>query len=207
MDCRVEIRKLLAVSLLSSGMLMTAACTTEADNDPDLIAVSGFAGDDGRLQRPWSFVHHATLGSYRLNVNDGILSIERTGPEPSATLAQSLPAETVAKIGGSTLVFAADLRANLETDTWGTPVSPTGMVVRMHSPPAGGSSHIAARLGTGRQQTVRLDLSPSIRMNDWQRHELEFDVPEDAERLTVSFAMTAGGILEIRNPSLTLVGR
>ena len=204
---RIALRKPVTACLIAAGTLLMGACTTETEHDPGLLAVPGFAGEDGRLQRPWSFVHHASLGSYRLSIDDGVVAIERTGPEPSATLAQSLPAQTVAEIAGRTLVFSADLKARLEEDTWGTPVSPTGMVVRIHSPPAGGANHLSARLGTGRQQSERLDLSPSAQMEHWQRHELEFDVPADAQRLTVSFAMTAGGVLEIRNPSLTIVER
>ncbi|QOC21532.1 hypothetical protein IC757_10800 [Wenzhouxiangella sp. AB-CW3] len=208
MTRQAEDRKLPVLGLIASTILVLVGCSADVSHDPGLIAVPGFSGDDGRLQRPWSFVHHATLGSYDLRIDGDVLSIERTGPEPSSTLAQSLPREVLDKAAGRTLIFAADLKARLEEDTWGPPLSPTGMVVRIQSPPAGGSSHMDARLGgMGRQQTERLDLSSSIQMEEWQRYELEFDVPEDVEQLTVSFAMTAGGTLEIRNPSLTVVDR
>jgi len=201
------VRAAVSILVFASIAVWISACSTETAHDPGLLAVPGFTNEDGRLQRPWSFVHHATLGSYRLTVNDGIATIERTGHEPSATLAQSLPREAVAEIGGRTLVFGAELRARLEEETWGPPVSPTGMVVHIHAPPAGGASHLAARLGQTRQLTERLDLPSPHQIDDWQRHELEFDVPEDVERLTVSFFMTSGGVLEIRNPSVTVVER
>jgi hypothetical protein len=194
-----------AALALATCTVLISACSPQAEHDPGLLAAPGFIDETGRLVRPWSFQHHATLGSYRLTVTDGELTIERIGAEPSATLVQDLPAEAVADAAGRTLVFGADFRARLENDTWGPPLSPTGMIVRVESPPEGGASDLAARLGSARRRVERLDLPSPVVIDDWTRHELVFDVPEDVQRMSVSFSMTSGGVLEIRNPSLTVV--
>lgn len=197
----------LVPALLALCLAWLTACGDERP-DPGLITAPGFADESGRLAGAWRFAHHATTGSYRLQVSDGIASIERVGHEPWAMLVQTVPDESLRALAGRRLAFSMDIRADLEDETWGRPLQPTGLSVHTWLQTGDGqASALSAMLGPRQAETRRLALPPDARIPDWTRHTLEFPVPEDVARLEIAVVMSSGGHLQVRNPALyPLVG-
>ncbi|WP_116899183.1 MULTISPECIES: hypothetical protein [unclassified Wenzhouxiangella] len=190
----------ITLSLLLTGLLV--AC---GDRSPDagLIRAPEFSDDSGRLARPWRFAHHATTDSYRLEIRDGIATIERTGPEPWSQLVQPVPPEQLDSLAGRRLAFSMDIRARLENETFGPPLEPTALTVRMWNKPAAASAGaLGAMLGSRQAESERLALPHDAQISDWRRVTLEFTVPEDIARMEVAAIMASGGRLELRNPAL-----
>ncbi|WP_376696578.1 hypothetical protein [Wenzhouxiangella sp. EGI_FJ10305] len=190
----------ITLSLLLAGLLV--AC---GDSTPDagLIRAPEFSDDSGRLARPWRFAHHATTDSYRLEIRDGIATIKRTGPEPWSQLVQPVTPEHLDSLAGQRLAFSMDIRARLENKTFGPPLEPTALTVRMWNKPAAASAgSLGAMLGSRQAATERLTLPEDAQISDWQRFTLEFTVPADIERMEVAAIMASGGRLELRNPAL-----
>lgn len=190
----------IAVTLMGAWLL--TGCGS-APVDPGLLKAPRFADESGRLARPWRFAHHASTDSYRLELRDGIASIDRVGHEPWALLAQPIPPETLPSLAGRRLAFSMDVRARLENDTFGPPLKPTALTVQTWlRPGSGSSSPLNAMLGPRQAETQRLALPSAAHIPDWERYTLEFTVPENVSRMEVAVMMTSGGRLELRNPSL-----
>lgn len=194
--------RIAAVAMIA--WLALAACGGNGQPDPGFIRVADFKRTEADL-RAWQFIHHASHDSYELTVSDGSAAITRIGHEPWATLTQSISPEHIERLAGQRLAFSIDLKGALEDETWGDPIEPTGLTARMQQRP-GAQSRTHALLGSRRSRSERLPLPADALMPDWQRHTLEFDAPDDLEKLEVGVIMTNGGTLELRHPSLTIVG-
>lgn len=189
-----------ALIALLTGLL--AACTSETP-DPGLIRAPGFADESGRLASSWRFAHHASTDSYRLTIEEGVATIERVGPEPWSQLTQPVPAESIDSLAGRRMAFSVDVRAELENETFGPPLEPTALAVRIWRKRSSGSG-LNAMLGGGTPHVERLVL-PENGVADWQRFTLEFTMPENPARMEVSAVMASGGWLSLRNPALNPV--
>ncbi len=190
----------ITLSLVLAGLLV--ACGGRSP-DAGLIQMPRFADDSGRLARPWRFAHHATTDSYRLEIRDGIATIERTGPEPWSQLVQPVTPEHLDSLAGRRLAFSIDIRARLENETFGPPLEPTALTVRMwNKPAASGAGSLGAMLGSRQAASERLALPDDAQISDWRRFTLEFTVPSDIARMEVAAIMASGGRLELRNPAL-----
>lgn len=211
-DCHTACRRTIrhpfrAKALIVSVILLLCGCTSgsdQAEYDPGLIRNPAFGNEQGRLARPWMFTVHADAQSYELEVADGVATIRRTGKEPWARLAQRVPSDGLEALEGSTLTFAMDIRADLNIDQWGEPFEPTALVVKIWT--QSGENSIRHRAMTGPKLSLneRLEIDPAASIPEWQRHEIEFIMPDYASRLEVSAVMTTGGTLELRSPSLQI---
>lgn len=190
--------------VLLAALALLAACGGD-QYDPGLIRAPAFANESGRLARPWQFAHHASTDSYTLTLADGAAMIERVGHEPWARLAQQIDRESLPAVAGHRVAFSADIRADLDDSQYGRPIEPSGLVVRIWQEAEGDNNFFNAMIGSPRSQVERLELAPDARIPDWQRHVLEFDLPETVSRLEISAVLSTGGRLELRNPSLRAV--
>jgi hypothetical protein len=169
--------------------------------DPGLVRAPGFADENGRLAAPWRFAHHASTDSYRLVVDSGVATIERTGHEPWAMLVQPVPQDLIPELAGRRLAFSMELRAELENETFGPPLKPTALTVQMWHEQRGGGA-LGGMLGPRQAETARLDLPSAARITDWTRHTLEFTAPDDLSKMEIAVMMTSGGRLQLRRPAL-----
>ncbi len=192
------------VIALLTGLALLAACSGD-QYDPGLIRAPAFANESGRLARPWQFAHHASTDSYLLTIDDGAAAIERVGHEPWARLSQPIDRESLPALAGRRMAFSMDIRADLDDSEWGRPIEPAGLMVRIWQKAEGNNAFFSAMVGSPRSQVERLALAPDARISEWQRHALEFELPETVSRLEVSVVMSTGGTLEIRHPSLRVV--
>lgn len=195
----------LLLLLLALTPLLLAACSGGDRTDPGLLAAPGFADETGRLTRPWQFAHHASAGSYRLTVSDGVARIERTGHEPWARLAQEVDRGVLPGVAGGRMAFSVELRARLDDSAYGKPIEPSGLMVRVWRQRGEKRSMVNALVGAPRPRIERLALAPDAQIPEWRRHAIEFQVPEDVSRLEVSAVLATGGTLELRNPSLRVI--
>lgn len=197
-----------ATAAIVGTILLLGGCTTDGDSaghDPGLIRNPAFDNEQGRLARPWMFLVHADAQSYELEVADAVATIRRTGKEPWARLAQRIPSDRLESLEGRTLAFSIDIRADLNTDQWGDPFEPTALVVKVWTQSGEDSIRHRAMSGPRMSLNERLELDPAASIPEWQRHEIEFTLPENASRLEVSVTMTTGGTLELRFPSLKII--
>jgi len=152
----------------------------------------------GPEQAVWSTGQHALGGSYEFTVEQGVLSIRRTGAEPWGMVAQDLSVDALA---GKRLRLSMDLAADLD-DSWGAPIQPSGLVVKVtgygpNDPPMMGERILLAQVS-----------EPGIAagQHDWQTHSLEFEVPSGHHvSLRAGVQLTSGGVLRVRNPRLELL--
>ncbi|NEZ05050.1 hypothetical protein G4Y73_12915 [Wenzhouxiangella sp. XN201] len=186
-----------------AALLLIAGCGPQP-YDPGLLRSPGFGTAEGE-RRSWTFSHHASTDSYELTIDQGVAAIRRVGPEPWAFLAQMLPEGSIEQLAGRRLVFAVELRGQLDTTEWGKPFEPTGLLAKMWHRPGDGARGAHALLGSERVHSERLPLPGDASLPDWKRHTLEFDTPETLSRLQIAIVMSTGGTLEMRNPSLHIV--
>ncbi|QKK02255.1 MAG: hypothetical protein HND55_06050 [Pseudomonadota bacterium] len=191
--------------LIAVAAFATIGCDNNRTHDPGLVQAPRFVDEKGERDRAWLMSHHANRGSYALTIDDGTAIIERTGPEPWGLLSQFFPREVVEELAGRTLAFSADLKLDLEDDTWGTPIEPVGFRVKVFKArdPRGNPLH--AMLGVRPQENFVLNVPNDVTQRDWQRYTLEFRLPDDAWEIEAAVFMSRGGRLYVRNPSLTVV--
>jgi len=192
-----------ALALLAALALLSA-CSSDR-YDPGLVRAPAFANDSGWLARPWQFAHHASTDSYTLTLADGAARIERVGHEPWSRLSQHIDRKSLPALAGRRMAFSMDIRAELDDSEYGRPIEPPGLVVRIWQETEGDHTLVSALVGSPRSQAERLALAADARIPEWQRHALEFELPETVSRLEISVVMSTGGTLEIRNPSLRVV--
>jgi hypothetical protein len=169
-------------------VLLLVACSDPGNRtggDPGLVRNAAFERDaDGRLEG-WTFVGHATTGSYRFETGDGVLRIERVGPEPWAQAVQSLDAKPLI---ARRLAFTAEIELSQSAEDSGI-----GVRVRGYKP------GFPRSLGKSILLTARSEAGIA---GGWQPHRVEFEVPAGATRIELSLRHAGNGVLRARNPSL-----
>lgn len=172
--------------------------------DPGFLKAADFPlTEQGRLEG-WSFTQHSSNISYSITVDDGVLSITRTGEEPWGKVRQVIRKDELKALQGKTLVFSADIKADF-TSEWGQAMEPPALSVLLKGARQGASPFAGASTLINKKEPVAsLDVG-----SYWQRYQLEFTVPPAGEvtlnSLELSFVMTEGGTMYIRGPSLTEV--
>ncbi len=186
-----------ALALVFSLLPLSAHADTEWDSG--LFKSPDFApGDTGRSLGHWNTGQHALGGSYDFTSADGVLTIRRTGHEPWGSVAQDFPAEAYI---GKRMRLSMEVSAELD-DSWGEPIQPSGLVVRVtgygpKDPPMMGARILVS-------ETSRPGLG--IGNHDWQELSLEFEVPESLHvKLRAGVQLTSGGVLRARNPRLEVI--
>lgn len=202
---RFPICQALVVLLLTA---LAFGCTTDGGpnaHDPGLLQAPGFDDGGGRLVRPWLFSEHGGGNSYELEISDGVAAMRRFGKESWARLAQSVSGDRLAPVSGRTMAFSIDIRNSPGPAAAAGSSKPNMMAVQAWGRPAGDNSRAHALLGPKLILNERLELDASAGSGDWQRHTIEFRVPERATRLEVSAVMRSFGRMELRNPALVAV--
>ncbi|MDW8479188.1 MAG: hypothetical protein RML12_04295 [Xanthomonadales bacterium] len=139
-------------------------------------------------------MQHAGSDSYRIGARDGVLRIERHGPEPWGKVVQAIPA---AALVGRTLEFSAELRGELAPPGERF-VTPSGLVAVVHGAPPGapailGETVLGQRLGEPELGEGR---------HGWKVQRLRLEVPEGASRIELGLILGHQGWIELRHPAL-----
>lgn len=185
----------LALAMLVA--LLPSATRAETEWDGGLFASPDFApGDTGKPLGHWSTGQHALGGSYEFTSADGVLTIRRTGREPWGMVSQDFPADAYV---GKRLRLSMEIATELD-DSWGEPIEPSGLVVRVTGYGLMDSPMMGARILVAETAALELD-GP-----DWQELSMEFDVPESRHvELRAGVQLTSGGVLRARKPRLEVI--
>ncbi|MES2817893.1 MAG: hypothetical protein V4812_02775 [Pseudomonadota bacterium] len=170
---------------------------------PGLIENPQFTSrENGSIAPPWSDFQHAGVHSYTYTSTDGVLTITRIDEQVWGHLSQRIRGAT---LQGKTVEFSADLAGTLDSQ-YGEPMGPTGLMVTVHGKRA---DQPRSMLGLGILSTHASEPGMAVGENDWRRYSVRFKVPpvEEANsiELEVALALTLGGALKVRNPSLQVV--
>lgn len=165
--------------------------------DPGLLIDAHFPSEvDGR-QPAWGFSQHGGDVSYVFSSADGVLSIERTGPEPWGQAVQRVDARD---LQGRSVEFSAEISGSFKEDAE-RQVQATGVGARVLGYPPG-----IPRMA-GRHIMAFADGAPEIGpgTHPWTRQTLQIDVPEGATDIEVSIRLGMHGTLRARGPSLKVL--
>lgn len=193
----------LALSLLMIAALPGCGNADYQPPDPGLIQNPDFVDEQkaDALGQPWLATQHSGDRSYVSTVSDGVLIIERIGPEPWGQVIQTVPAEPLrGKRAEFSVELAGDLKlANDPSGRWSNDTG-LGVVVK------GYRNRSLSMLG--KAELVRAKMNPGMQpgAHDWRRYKLVFDVPENATDVQVEIRLTLSGVLRARGPRLVPVG-
>lgn len=151
---------------------------------------------EDRRVSPWSFIQHAGEPSYEWNVEDGILTGRRVGPETDGHVAQTIPAQGFA---GKTLRFSVELSGELQ-ELPDVPTALSGIQIQVYGLRAG----VPSMLGPAIMSTA--EGSPPVVAGKfgWMVQEVVFDVPQQASSLKLAIRLGMNGIFRIRDPVLAI---
>jgi hypothetical protein len=183
--------------LLSAAVLLLVACgnTVETPNceyaSENLIDDPAFATLGApRSKRRWQFSEHAAGKSFEYGASDGILTIDQQGIEPWGMVKQTVNAKP---LRGRLVEFTADLKLDLTQ-----PTQPHGFKL-------GGGLSITAKSNNKLQLSSTMDHQPHMGKHDWFNARLVAPLPRQMNFLQVGFLHQAGGVMQVRNPSLRVV--
>ena len=153
------------------------ACSTSEN----LLVDSGFTELYGGV---WVAALHGGEPSFDVSVSEGVLKLERTGPEPWMTLRQWVD---LGDRQGGTLTLTADLKGDLQSD-----------------PPLHSFKHVAGLLlkPDGARRSLMAEHDPNDGTWDWQPVSMSARVPSGAAAVQAGFIHQTGGTLWVRNPRL-----
>jgi hypothetical protein len=165
--------------------------------DPGLLLDPEFVLADDTRRLAWTYTQHGGEMSYRYDIGDGVLTIERFGPEPWGQATQLIDP---AALHGATLEFSAEVSGSFELGE-GRMVQASGIGARVLGYPPGvpllGARHIM----------LVVDGEPEFGPGElaWTRQSLRFEVPEGATDIEVAIRLGMEGYLRVRGPSLMVV--
>ncbi|MDO3387901.1 hypothetical protein QWI17_18800 [Gilvimarinus sp. SDUM040013] len=191
-----------------SGSEPDQASSSSSSTAPDYVAPDpGYLksavfelSEQGQLAN-WTLLQHSSDTSYSVTVDDGVLSLTRTGDEPWGKVRQLLKGDAVKPLLGKTLKFSADIKADF-TSQWGEAMEPPAMTVLVKGVRVGAPAMLGKSIIVSKKTPVS-DLSMGV---SWHRYSVEFTLPTAAEvrgiDLELSFLMTEGGTMYVRGPAL-----
>ncbi|MEH6611326.1 MAG: hypothetical protein V7696_18285 [Halioglobus sp.] len=140
----------------------------------------------------WKSSQHAGEPSFEVVIDDGELTINKTGTQPWFYFRQNVAAK---KLAGKKMALTAELKLNMQH-----PPTRSENFVR------GNGLNIAAR-SQGRKLLLRSIMDHEIRSGktDWYPVQVVFKVPGNSSTVDVGFAHQADGTFQVRNPSFQLV--
>ncbi len=160
----------------------------------NLLGNSGFARIEGKGLEPWKGKQHAGKSSFDLAIEEGVVTISRKGPEPWYLLTQILP---VTQYQGHRLMFAAELKLDLNDEGWTESM-----------PPGGGLSVLVwgrlpvAMAGDRMVKEHSFEHEPHLGQADWFTATQAIDLPANATKIELGFVHRAMGSYSLRNPRL-----
>ena len=140
----------------------------------------------GEATRVWRYSQHTGERSFVYAAEDGELELTRISGQPWMILKQRL---SNSELSGARIRFSAELKGDL-------PAEPK---IHAFEHKAG----LYLRLGRGRAELADHDYN--VGSFDWQRIELDRQLPSSLSRLEAGFVHQAGGTLWARNPKLVIV--
>lgn len=172
----------------------TTSAARECAGTTNLLTNGGLRSSEEQLVADWNSTQHGAIPSFLVTADDGIVTVERIGPEPWYNLVQFVDLKSSA---GHAMLLEADLKLSLNSDDWPHALEPKG-----------GLQVGIWALGEIAMLGPRLTLesvaehSPNLGETDWFRAQVRFTVPERPQRSRVGLIHQANGSLSVRDIAL-----
>ena len=168
--------------MIGSDAAVNRAVAGQCVTSGNLLQDTHFSTGDGDV---WVVAVHTGAPSFSISVVEGVLQLERIGPEPWMTYRQFVDVES--KRSGK-LVFSAELKGDLQSEP------------RLHA-----FKHIAGlwlQPGDSVRSALVAEHEPNDGIWEWQTVSMEADVMPETKKVVAGFIHQTGGTLWARNPSL-----
>lgn len=160
----------------------------------NLLKNAEFISSPDRLLVDWNSTQHGNIPSFVVSVEDGVVTIERNGPEPWYNLEQPLDLKDYA---GHRMLYRADLKLSLDSENWPHRLEPRGglqVLIWATSPPPLRSTRL--NVNSSAEHT------PNLGETGWFSAHTEFVVPERPKRSIIGLIHQANGSISVKNPAL-----
>ena len=183
----IGITQILGCANSSQEMTSGESASNQVDNNQcmtseNLLQDTDFSGRDGAA---WTFAQHTGAPSFNVTSAQGVLQLERTGPEPWMMYRQWASIEG---IEDGKLILAAELKGDLRS------------AHALHA-----FKHVGGlwlQPGGSVRSALVAEHEPNDGVWDWQTISMEANVVPGSKTAVAGFIHQAGGILWVRNPSL-----
>lgn len=139
-----------------------------------------------RRSKFWVSAQHAGERSFTTRIQEGVLTVTKTGSQPWFVIRQTLQTPN---LSGQKMVFSADVKLDLQ---------PPQLI---HGLGDGGWLRVTARSANKKVlMQSALDQEPHIGKTDWERVQVLVELPSDTMQIDLSFLHQADGVMSIRNP-------
>lgn len=145
---------------------------------------------ENRRSKHWTATQHAGESSFEVQIQDGVLTITKTGTQPWFIYRQKLQNSEFA---GARMVFSAQIKLDVTPAARAVGRSGAGLSIAMRS----GNNRILMRSS--------LDHEPHMGLTDWTDVELVLDIPVDTDTVELAFLHQAEGRFQARKPSFHMV--
>lgn len=192
-------------SIVVAMSLFVVACSSDPDDadnvagplcagTTNLLKNPGLSSSEERMKADWTSTQHGSRPSFDVSLDSGVLTIERTGPEPWYNLEQFVD---LSEYIGNTMIYTADLKLSLDSEDWPHAFEPKGGLQVL----------IWARgelpvMGSRLAVNSSAEHSPNLGTTDWFRAHVEFTVPQRPDRAMFGLIHQANGSISFRNPEL-----
>lgn len=160
----------------------------------NLLKNPGFNAPGPSQMSGWNSTQHGNIPSFAVSVNEGVVTVVRTGPEPWYNLEQFVDLKEFA---GHQMLYQAELKLALNKDGWEHAFEPRGglqvLIWAIGEP---------AMLGTRLTVDISAEHSPNLGETGWFPARVLFSVPKRPQRSMVGLVHKANGSISIRNPML-----
>ncbi|MFV8819042.1 hypothetical protein [Haliea sp. E17] len=141
----------------------------------------------GRRERLWSVSEHAAGRSFSYALEDGVLTITKTGTEPWGIVSQGIRNP---ELGGRGIAYRAEIRLDMQAP------------VPAHGFKQGGGLTLQARANGRVVGTSTLDHEPHMGKSDWVPVSVAMQLPPGVNYVQAGILHQANGTLQVRNPTL-----
>ena len=160
----------------------------------NLLENPRFEADAKGYRSRWSSSQHAGARVYRVTVEDGVLSIEKTGKQSWFNFAQQVD---IREHAGQRLRFSAEIKLDMTEDPSHGFTQGGGLNLLIWGDSGGSGNQLLSK--------STLDHEPRLGRTGWTPVAVTLDVPEGAVKAKAGFLHQANGTLTTRNPELRVL--
>lgn len=166
----------------------------ECAGTTNLLKNPEFAGSPDRLLIDWNSTQHGNIPSFIVSAEEGVVTVDRNGPEPWYNLEQFIDLKQYA---GHRMLYQADLKLSLNSENWPHAFEPRGGLQVL----IWGKTPTPVRV-TRLLVNSSAEHSPNLGETDWFKAQTYFIVPDSPERSMIGLVHKANGSISAKNPAL-----
>ena len=184
-------------AILFAGLLTACAAEDKPQlcegKGKNLIEDPGFTTVGGsRRERKWLASEHGAGGSFEHSVNNGVLTIKKTGVEPWFLFSQMIDRKD---IKGKKFVYGAEIKLNVKPDSGN------------HAFKQGAGLTLTAFQNNKPVVRSMMDHEPHLGTTEWESVQTVVELPMGVETVRVGIIHQAKGAIRVRKPYLMRIAK